>query len=374
MFKRITHLRRDERGMSFVSIGMGFMSFLAASTLAIDVGMLMTARTQAQTSADAGALAGAIALAYNSATNLTSSGPAVQGALSAARSDLVMGQQVAVDVGDVTFLPDPATGAMTRVQVQVHRSSARGNPVSTMIGQYFGVANADITATAIAEAIPANASTCVKPFAIPDKWTEKQTAPWDTTDAFNAAILPPTFSPDVYKTINDAGYTGYKRTNVGLQLTIQPGTGQIVASEYYALDLGGPYQQDIEECSGGRVTIGDVVPARAFNNSKTFAGVSTLIAEDAGAYWDGTANRVISSVNPSPRIVTLPVYDPAVYEAGIASGGAPQLRIADFIGFFITNVAANGAITGRIVPVSGLVQGTTPVNTQAFPRSVRLVG
>ena len=43
---------------------MGMMAFLSASMLAIDVGMLMTARNQAQNSADAGALAGATALVY----------------------------------------------------------------------------------------------------------------------------------------------------------------------------------------------------------------------------------------------------------------------------------------------------------------------
>lgn len=374
MVKRFTHLRRDERGMSFVFVGTGFMSFMAATTLAIDVGMLMTARTEAQTSADAGALAGAVALAYNSSTNFSTGGPAVQGALSAARSDLVMGQPVSVETGDVTFLPDPVSGNTTRVRVQVFRSSARGNPVGTMIGRIFGINNADISATAIAEAVPANASTCVKPFAIPDKWTEKQTGPWDPTDSYNASILPPTFSPDVYKSVTDTGYTGYKRTNVGLQLTIQPSAGTIHASQYYALQLGGDYQQNIESCNGSRVTIGDIVAAIPFNNSETFAGVSALIAQDPGAYWDSVLNKVVSSANPSPRIITLPVYDPALYESGLAGGTTPQVRIADMVGFFIQNVAANGAISGRIVPTSGLVQGSTPVTTQAFPRTVRLVG
>ena len=41
------------------------MAFLSASMLAIDVGMLMTSRSQAQNSADAGALAGATALVFN---------------------------------------------------------------------------------------------------------------------------------------------------------------------------------------------------------------------------------------------------------------------------------------------------------------------
>ena len=43
MRSRLAHLRRDERGMSFVWVGIGFMTFFAASTLAIDVGMFMTA-------------------------------------------------------------------------------------------------------------------------------------------------------------------------------------------------------------------------------------------------------------------------------------------------------------------------------------------
>ena len=65
MWKKFRNLRRDERGMSFVFIGLGFMAFVAASTLAIDVGMFMTARSQAQTAADAGALAGATALVFD---------------------------------------------------------------------------------------------------------------------------------------------------------------------------------------------------------------------------------------------------------------------------------------------------------------------
>jgi uncharacterized membrane protein len=42
--KRINRLRRDESGMSYVFIGLSMMAFMSASMLAIDVGMLMTAR------------------------------------------------------------------------------------------------------------------------------------------------------------------------------------------------------------------------------------------------------------------------------------------------------------------------------------------
>ena len=65
MTNRLRRLGRDEAGMSYVFIGLGCMAFLSASMLAIDVGMLMTARNQAQNSADAGALAGATALLFD---------------------------------------------------------------------------------------------------------------------------------------------------------------------------------------------------------------------------------------------------------------------------------------------------------------------
>ena len=85
--------------------------------------------------------------------------------------------------------------------------------MSTLIARYFGTATADIGATATAEASPANAMTCVKPFTIPDKWIEKQTPPWDpddtlrhrtTTRASRSPIRTSTSRPD-----RPGNYTGY---------------------------------------------------------------------------------------------------------------------------------------------------------------------
>src|SRR3954452_8871831 len=94
MHQRILHLGRDERGMSLVFVSVAFMALLSATTLAIDVGMFMNARSQAQNAADAGALAGAVALAYNSFTDRTSTGPAVQGAINTAKTNMVAGGEV----------------------------------------------------------------------------------------------------------------------------------------------------------------------------------------------------------------------------------------------------------------------------------------
>src|SRR5688572_6619361 len=168
--KRLQRLAQDESGMSYVFVGFGLMAMLSASILAIDVGMLMTARSQAQNSADSGALAGATALLYDDFHNKTSSGPAMTSALAGARANPVMQGQVSVTEADVEFLANPATGQLDRVKVTVRRTAQRGNPVPTLIAQYFGFATVDIGATATAEAAPANAMECVKPFTIPDKW------------------------------------------------------------------------------------------------------------------------------------------------------------------------------------------------------------
>src|SRR5688500_17287296 len=123
---RLHRLSRDESGMSYVFIGLGLMAFLSASMLAIDVGMLMTARNQAQNSADAGALAGAVALYYEDYDDRTATGPAVTSALDSARQNQVMSGQVSIEPGDVEFPNDPG-GNPSRVRVTVYRNAARGN-------------------------------------------------------------------------------------------------------------------------------------------------------------------------------------------------------------------------------------------------------
>ena len=110
---RLRHLRDDESGMSLVYLAIGFMTFMAASTLAVDVGMFMTARSQAQNSADAGALAGAVALAKNSWTDRTETGPAVQGAISTAKKNVLIGIAPSVLSTDVTFPNECASTGLT---------------------------------------------------------------------------------------------------------------------------------------------------------------------------------------------------------------------------------------------------------------------
>jgi Flp pilus assembly protein TadG len=377
---RIQRLRRDESGMSYVFIGMGMMAFLSASMLAIDVGMLMTARNQAQNSADAGALAGATALVFDDYNNRTESGPAVTSALTAARTNQVMRNTVSVNAGDVQFLNDP-TGLNDRVKVTVYRQAARGNPVSTLIASLFGVTAADIVATATAEASPANAMTCLKPFTIPDRWVERQTPPWDANDTFTAYPKNPSLQPDVYYPTGHPSYSGYDPArDRGLRLTLKAGTGNnLNPSFYYPYAIpnsmgGDDYRWNIANCNTTEMRPGDLLTAEPGNMvGPTGQGTSDLVALDPTAYWDTASNKVVSNMHPSPRVIIIPTFDPYYYDTGKVNGRNADLKAVNFIGFFIEGVMGNGDVMGRMMPVKGLRRGNGPIPNGMFPKTIRLV-
>jgi hypothetical protein len=380
MKRILTRLHRDERGMSFVFVGMGFMAFLAATTLAIDVGMFMTARSQAQTSADSAALAGAIGLGFDDYTNRSSAGPAVQNALEAARSNNVIGRSVNVNPSDVTFPTGPG-GADNRVRVSVYRTQARSNAVATLMGRYFGVTTADVTATATAEAARAGAARCVKPFTIPDKWIEQQTGSWDPSDTFDMFDNHnnPLPNPDIYRGPTSSSYTGYNAMrDKGLQLMIRAGTGNnINPSFYFSIAIANvtgasPYEWNIANCNTTVMEINDLLLQEPGNmNGPTVAGIDDLIAQDPNAYWDTTNNRLVTNQHPSPRVTTLPVFDPIYYATGVTQGRYADLKVTNFIGYFIESRSGNN-VYGRITPVSGVLTDSPPM-PGAFPVVIRLV-
>lgn len=378
----LRRLQRDERGMSLVFVGVGFMAFLAATTLAIDVGMFMTARSQAQNAADAGALAGAVALYFDDYDNRSASGPAVQNALVAARANQVIGAEVSVEPPDVTFPVGP-TGLDNRVRVRVFRTSGRSNPVATLMGRIFGLDEVDIEAVATAEASRANAMTCVKPFTIPDKWIENQTPPWDADDTFDVVDNSgrPLANPDIYIGPESANYTGYSyKHDIGTELMIRAGTGNNITPSFYFSyaigDISGAdeYEWNIVNCNTTVMGYGDLLLAEPGNMvGPTKDGIDQLIAKDPNAYWDTTRNKVVSTMNPSPRVVAIPLYDPVYYDTGKRNGRNADLKVANYMGFFITGRSGNN-IYGRITPVSGIMDGDGgPAPENAFPVVIRLV-
>ena len=378
----LKHMRLgNDRGMTLIFVGLSMLAFMSATMLALDVGNLMVARTQAQSSADAGALAGAVALARDDFNDRSATGPAVQNAIVASTSpqNRVINVNVSVIPADVSF------PTINRVRVNVYRTTARGNPVATFLGPMIGVNTVDVGAVATAEASPANAMTCVKPFMIPDKWREVGTPPWDTGDTYDAYDNHnnPLPNPDVYVPANQSGYTGYTTGNdKGMTLVLRAGTGSnINPSFYYSWkmpgDTGGNFYRDnIANCNQSTIHWNDLIIQEPGDMSgPTIQGIQALIDKDPGAYWDTSCVCVKGSSygGSSPRVFPIPLYDPAYYSTGKANGRIADFKVANFLGFFADHVSGN-QIYGRITQIIGLVDPNAgPAPDNAFPRAIRLV-
>ena len=368
--------------MTLINVGLGFMAFVAATTLAIDVGSFMTARSQAQIAADAGALAGATALAVDDFNDRGVTGPAVQASVSTATTNKVMAGAPSVLPADVTFPVGPS-GASNRVKVNVFRTGPRSNALPTLMGSLFGVDTVDISATATAEASPANAMTCVKPFTIPDRWVERTNPPWtpdSTYDRYDkkGKLLP---NPDEYIPTGQSGYNGYDPiADKGRLLTIRAGTGNNVApSMYWSWAMpggsGGEYYRDnIANCNTTVVPFGAEMTQEPGNMvGPTMQGIDDLIAKDPNAYWDTAKNKVHSSMSPSPRVFPIPLYDPEYFVDGKMNGRTATLRMANWLGFFVEGRNGND-VYGRITPIHGVIDNNAgPAPAGSFPYVIRLV-
>ena len=360
--------------MMLIFAGFGLVAFMSASMLALDVGMFMVARTQAQAAADAGALAGATALYYDNWNDRTATGPAVQNAITAAtaQANAVMKKPVSVIPADVTF-PKPE-----QVKVRVQRTAGRGNPLLPFIAPMFGIYEVDLGATATAEAAPANAMTCVKPFTIPDKWEERTGDPelFDYLDnkdqplAVQDRYVPP-----------GPGYTGYNsERDRGTQIIIKAGNGSNIApSIYYPYAMGAGtgadwYRENVVGCNTTMMDFDDLMVAEPGNMSgPTKQGVQELIDKDPTAYWDDVNRRPVSKYHPSPRVVTIPVFDPVYYYTGKMNGRTADLKVANYIGVFVEGFNGNDVVA-YITPVAGVYKGNAgPAPADAFPRAIVLV-
>ncbi len=389
---RLHHLGRDERGISIIFVSVGLAGFLAATTLAVDVGMMMMARSQAQSAADAGALAGATSLVFNSFTDRSSTGPAVSSAVSTAQANLVVNEAPSVLTSDVTFPNDPS-GNPTRVAVGVYRTTERGNAIPTFLGAMFGVPTASVGAQATAEASPANAETCVKPFMIPDKWREVSDSkgnpdgPWTPNSTFDIVDSKnkPLPNPDVYVPLGQTGYTGYSSADYGLYLVLRAGTGSnIYPTMYYSWSMpsntgADDYRGNISGCNRTVIPLSPNPPYYMTQEpgnmvGPTDQGIDDLIAKDPAATFDTSCNCVKGSAfSVSPRVTPIPLYDPYYYATGKMNGRNADFKLANVIGFFIDKRVGN-QVYGYVMPILGLIDPNLgPAPFGSFPAAIRLV-
>jgi hypothetical protein len=370
--------------MSLVFVALGFMGFFAATMLAIDVGMLMTARSQAQNSADAGALAGAVAMAFEDFDDHNSTGPAVTGAIRQATANQVMYTDVSVKPEDVEFLQD-ARGIYSQVRVTVHRNAERGNPVNTVIASLFGINTANINAVATAQVSPADRPARCFPFMIPDKWRELTAPPFNSVDStfdlFNKKVPLP--NPDQYVDATHLdGYTGYDQNiDTGTVIVLKRGSGTNVSpSQYNPFRIPGNgegadrYREAILNGPCGNMKFGDrIEPETGDMVGPTKQGVDDLITKYPDARWDTSCQ--CARGNPEHiqmREGVIPLYDPDFYERGKQTGNPADFRAAGFLGVFLEGMDGND-VRARVVPVAGTRSEDGPWPEHSFLKAIQLI-
>ncbi len=174
MFERV----RDQRGATLVLVALGIVVFLGMVALAVDLGMMLGARTESQRVADSAALAGAGSLV----TLPDDEARARQWALDYAAENIVLGTIADVRPEDVDVLLDEH-----KVRVRVYNVASRSTAIPTIFGRVLGWASRDVSTVAAAEVVSAGSGVCPLPIALPDRWLDNPGGPNPNDGRFNLA-------------------------------------------------------------------------------------------------------------------------------------------------------------------------------------------
>jgi hypothetical protein len=339
----------NDRGAILVHVALTILALIAFSAFTIDYGVLWASRRQAQNAADAGALAGALGYINDSSKDTTDSGQAKLGAQAMAKANFVWGESadvsLATDVHVLYTCQDD--GTLACVRVDAYRTNARGNTLPVFFGQLFNLANHDVRATATAKITTANATNCLRPWALPDLFTDNNgNGEFDYgVDTYDGgSVGPPMDFGTGYST--DPAPTG----NYGERIRLKQGphADRMAPGWFMALDYGSgasTYRDAIGGCVGVTYGVGDVVPVKNGNmQGPTQQGVGDLIDQDPYAYFDADAGAhgailgscvedgesgICPGYSISPRVVPVPVFDPEWF----AQTG--EVKISKILGFFI---------------------------------------
>jgi Flp pilus assembly protein TadG len=175
---RIRHIIKDNRGATAAFVALGMVMMLGTVALAVDLGMMLGARTGSQRVADAAALAGAGSLI----TAPDDEARARQWALDYAAKNGVLGTIADVRPEDVEVLLDEH-----KVRVRVYNVDSRSNAIKTIFGQVLGWKSMDVATVAAAEAVSAGSGVCPLPIALPDRWLDNPGGPNPADGRFNLA-------------------------------------------------------------------------------------------------------------------------------------------------------------------------------------------
>ena len=158
----------NEMGMAFVLVAISLLAVVSSAAIAVDIGLLLTARTESQRAAEAAALAGA---GWLIAAPGDAAGARVR-AKEFANLNPVRGNPVILLDEDIDVILDSA-----KVRVRVNNVRDRGSAINTFFARVFGVRNVNVRTLAAAWAaptdeLPPTSIDCPLPIALLDRWAD----------------------------------------------------------------------------------------------------------------------------------------------------------------------------------------------------------
>ena len=406
-------IRNHQRGMTLYTVAVMLFILLGVGALALDLGMLYVTRSEAQRAADSAALAGAkkfIEAGYLSGlgSQATAENLAREEAKAVGGQNVVGGQLAQVLNEDVTFPASPTGNPWITVIVQ--RTAARGNAVPTFLAKAMGIFQADVSATATAEAYTSSGgnlpvgTSCVKPWLLPN-CDPSHTTPGNPNCPGSAYFV----DPSTGQVANPGPFSS--GGVIGEQLLLKPGSpGAAPApSQFYPVQIPpgeepaicppcaqntgstGPgaalYEKNISCCNTNVLYCGQNINLdRQTGNmvGPTRQGVQCLIHQQTNScagsasgcgqdFLENTTTFPLPIIggtnNPNPllvgqrisssdNIVTIPLYD----GHNPCPGGAATCGTATIVGFLQVFVEKAGppqaTVTGYVMNVAGCGGGS----------------
>ncbi len=327
---RLLILRREGQTLPIMVVFL--VVLLSLGALAMDLGMIVAARTEAQRAADAIALAAASAF-IGSPSSASAEAAKARAKENAAKS-LVL--SVALDTATVAESRDAWQSPEVRVEIlrdsMKVRALVRRRGVGVWIDRIFGEDATSVAGMAAAEAAVPGASTCMVPFAIPvDPNADLelgQIMVLRTADSSTVAGPDPVFAPFALEEGPDARPSCPRENPCGLGCMLaSPGDEKTLVT----LDMDSP----------------------------TTKGLHARLARDPDVFWNDRDDRLwrggsrLQDYVSTPRVVRVPTFD----RSELTESGQGTFTITGIAYFFLESApepvyagpAGQLEITGRFL-------------------------